>query len=60
MDLTIPVNDNLNRTSEMATIEKGYLLLFVLSSPDQAGLDELLQNMNSLRFSQNLDGRNPE
>lgn len=51
MDLTIKVNDSLNRASEIVTIEKGYLLLFVLSSPDQAGLDELLQNMNSLRFS---------
>ena len=51
MDLTIRVNDSLNRASEIVTIEKGYLLLFVLSSPDQTGLDELLQNMSSLRFS---------
>jgi Flp pilus assembly protein TadD len=53
MDLTIRVNDGLNWASEIVTMEKGYLLLFVLSSPDQAGLEALLQNMNSLRFSQN-------
>jgi hypothetical protein len=53
MDLTIRINDSLNRASEMVTMEKGYLLLFLLSSPDQAGLEELVQNMNSLRFSQN-------
>jgi Flp pilus assembly protein TadD len=60
MDLTIRVNDNLNRASEIVTIEKGYLLLFLLSSPDQAGLEELLQSMNSLRFSQNSDRHSPE
>jgi Flp pilus assembly protein TadD len=53
MDMAIRVNDSLNHASEIATIEKGYMLLFVLSSPDQAGLDELLQDMNSLRFLQN-------
>jgi Flp pilus assembly protein TadD len=52
MDVTMRVNDSLNRASEIVLFEKGYLLLFVLSSPDQAGLDRLLQNMNSLRFSQ--------
>lgn len=51
MDLTTRVNDSLNRGVEIVTIEKGYLLLFVLSSPDQPGLDELLKNMNSLHFS---------
>jgi Flp pilus assembly protein TadD len=53
MDLTIRVNDGLNWASEIVTMEKGYLLLFVLSSPDQEGLEELLKNMNSLRFFQN-------
>ncbi len=51
MDLAVKVNDSLSRASEIATIEKGYLLLFVLSSPDQTGLDELLQHMNTLRFT---------
>jgi hypothetical protein len=52
MDLAIKVNDSLSHASEIAAVEKGYLLLFVLSSPDQTGLDELLQDMNTLRFSQ--------
>lgn len=53
MDMTVRVNDGLNWASQIVTMEKGYLLLFVLSSPDQAGLEALLQNMDSLRFTQN-------
>jgi Flp pilus assembly protein TadD len=52
MDVTTQINDSINRGSEIVTIEKGYLLLFVLSSPDQEGLEEVLQIINSLRFSQ--------
>jgi hypothetical protein len=55
MDLTMRVDNNFNRASEIATIEKGYLLIFVLSSPDQTGLEDLLQNMNSLHFSRSSE-----
>lgn len=51
MDLTFQVDSGLHWVSEIVTIEKGYLLLFVLSSPDRAGLEGLLQTMNSLHFS---------
>jgi TonB family protein len=53
MDITTRINENLSYGSEIVAIQKGYLLLFTLSSPDQAGLESLLQDMKSLRFSVN-------
>jgi|HubBroStandDraft_6_1064221.scaffolds.fasta_scaffold112052_2 tetratricopeptide (TPR) repeat protein len=53
LDMTIQINGTFSRAAEIATIEKGYLLLFEVLSPDQEGLDALLQNMNSVRFTQN-------
>jgi len=53
MDMTMRINDSLSYFTEIVTIERGYLLLFVLSSPDQQGLDEILHSMSTLRFIQN-------
>jgi len=50
MDLTTRINEGFSYGSEIVTIQKGYLLLFTLASPDQAGLESLLQDMESLRF----------
>jgi len=33
------------------TIEKGYFILFVFASPDEATLDSIAETMNSLQFA---------
>jgi hypothetical protein len=48
--LEIQVNDVVIRQIEAATIEKGYVVLFVFVSPDAATLDAIAATMNSLRF----------
>ena len=55
MDLEMPVNNGVNHVAEIVTIEKGYMLFFTLLSPDEDGLNGLLQDMNSLRFFQSSD-----
>lgn len=50
LDLIMQVDNSAHYLSEIVTIQNGFLLLFALSSPDQSGLDELLQCMNSLHF----------
>jgi hypothetical protein len=55
MDLEMPVNNGVNHVAEIVAIEKGYMLFFTLLSPDEDGLNGLLQDMNSLRFFQSSD-----
>jgi TonB family protein len=49
--LSFTANGTVGHTVEVATIEKGYVLLFVLTSLDASKLDELVHTMQSLRFA---------
>lgn len=49
-DLTVRMTNGSHHAVQVATMEKGYLLQFLLASPDAAGLDEILKTMQSLRF----------
>lgn len=55
MDLTMRLNNSPSCVAEIVTIRKGYVLLFVLSSPDAGGIEELVQTMNSLHFLEDSD-----
>lgn len=57
LDLAIPIDNNIHYASEIVAIRDGFILLFVLSSPDKQGLDDLAQCMNSLHF---LAASNPQ
>jgi len=50
LDLTMKVDNNPHYLSEIVTIQDEFLVLFALASPDQTGLEDLLQCMNSLHF----------
>jgi tetratricopeptide (TPR) repeat protein len=50
LDSIVQIDNKVHYASEIVMIQKGYLLLFVLSSPDEAGLEELVQCMKSLHF----------
>lgn len=50
LDLTLQVDNNTHYLSEIAMVRNGFLLLFFFSSPDQAGFNDLLQYVNTLRF----------
>jgi Flp pilus assembly protein TadD len=52
MNLTIRMNNGLRHASEIVTLDKGYLLLFIFSSPDAADLEEIIATINSVRFSE--------
>jgi TonB family protein len=45
-------NHTVSHSVEVAMMAKGYLLLFVFSSPDAARLDDLVGTMQSLRFTE--------
>lgn len=50
LDLMMYVDNNAHYLSEIVTIQDGFILMFVVSSPDKAGLDDLGQYMQSLHF----------
>jgi len=52
MDLITRVETGTVHSSQIVTIDKGYLLLFTLTAPDQAGLEQLIRTMDSLHFYQ--------
>jgi tetratricopeptide (TPR) repeat protein len=45
------VNNVMVHQTEAVTIEKGYFILFVFASPDEATLDSIAETMNSLQFA---------
>jgi TonB family protein len=49
--LNSTANGAVAHTVEVVTMEKGYVLLFVLTSSDASKLDELVHTMQSLRFT---------
>jgi TonB family protein len=49
-DLTVHISSGVHHAAQIATIEKGYVLQFLLVSPDATGLDEILPTMQSLRL----------
>jgi TonB family protein len=49
--LSFTANGSVAHTEELATMDKGYVLLFVLTSSDASNLDELVHTMQSLRFT---------
>ena len=49
-DLTIRMTNGVQHAAQIAMIEKGYVLQFLLMSPDAAGLEEIMKSMRSLRF----------
>jgi hypothetical protein len=49
-DLTLRMSDGVRHAAQIATVEKGYVLQFLLASPDTTGLDEMMKTMQSLRF----------
>src|SRR5437660_2487065 len=49
-DLTVRMSNGVLHAAQIATVEKGYVLQFLLLSPDTAGLDEIVKTMQSLRF----------
>jgi hypothetical protein len=49
--LSLTANGTAAQTVEAVTMEKGYVLLFVLTSSDASKLDELVHTMQSLRFT---------
>ena len=49
-NLSAKVGNGNITASEIAIVEKGYLLLFSFVAPDAAGRDELVDTMQSLRF----------
>jgi TonB family protein len=51
VNATVHVNGAVAYSAELATLEKDYLLLFVFSSSDAAGLEEGLKSFESLHFA---------
>lgn len=51
IDVTAKGNGNLAYSTAIATLEKGYFLLFVFSDSDPAGLEESLRTFQSLHFA---------
>jgi hypothetical protein len=46
------MNNVVSHAVEVVTIEKGYVLLFVFTSPDASKLDNLVGTMQSLKFTE--------
>ena len=49
--LDMQVNNVMVHQTDAVTIEKGYFILFVFASPDEATLDSIAETMNSLQFA---------
>jgi len=49
--LDMQVNNVMVHQIDAVTIEKGYFILFVFASPDEATLDSIAETMNSLQFA---------
>ncbi len=52
LNLTIKVGSATTSVSEIAIVEKGYLLLFVFTAQDADGRDDLVKTMQSLHFTE--------
>ncbi len=49
-ELAIHMNNDVQHGAQIVAIEKGYVLQFLLVSPDSQGLEEILKTMDTLRF----------
>jgi TonB family protein len=48
--LTLRTTNGIQHAAQAVTIERGYVLQFLLLSPDTAGLGEMMKTLQSLRF----------
>jgi tetratricopeptide (TPR) repeat protein len=54
-NLTVRMNNGLQHGAEIATVDKGFVLLFVFVGSDAAGLEEIVKAMQSVRFLQSAN-----
>ncbi|HXM13035.1 MAG TPA: TonB family protein [Terriglobales bacterium] len=52
LKMDFSMNNVVSHAVEVVTIEKGYVLLFVFTSPDASKLDNLVGTMQSLKFTE--------